>query len=159
MRKLLAVDIGGPIIQRPAHSSLDEYRNANPTPDSFSTLNILNYLFRGNVHLISQCNQDLQDVKLDWMQRNNFHFLASIPLDRIHFVRETQEKAEVAETLKATHFVEDRAGIFDYAFLKVDHLYLFNPNVAEALEYPQLLRHADIVLNWDSLLHRINKTL
>ncbi|HVI39157.1 MAG TPA: hypothetical protein VM577_00720 [Anaerovoracaceae bacterium] len=159
MKKILAIDIGGPIIQRPAHSSLDEYRAAEPVANSFATLNTLSYLFKENIHLISQCNQDLQDVKIDWMQRHNFHILTNIPLDRVHFVREPHQKALLAEELQATHFVEDRAEILNYALLRVDHLYLFRPNVEEASKYPLLLRHADIVINWDALFYRIDRTL
>jgi len=152
MTKLLAVDIGGPIIQRPAHSSLEEYAQAEAVTDSFQSLADLSSVFGTNIHLISQCQPDLQQVKLKWMAERNFCELTKVTSERIHFVREPQEKAILAKELKATHFVEDRAEILNHAMGVVENLFLFRPNLSEALHYPDLLKKSRIVLNWDSLV-------
>jgi len=152
MIQLLAVDIGGPIIQRPAHSTLEEYAQAEAVADSFSSLAYLHSIFGENIHLISQCQPDLQEVKLKWMEEKNFCHLTKVPLKRIHFVREPHEKALLAKELKATHFVEDRAEILNHAMKVVENLFLFRPNLSEALNYPALLKNCRVVLNWDSLV-------
>jgi hypothetical protein len=152
-KEILAVDIGGPILNAKGGSTPAQYAAALPTAGGFNALLELGRLRFGNrIRLISQCNEEIQAVKLDWMARHEFFEATGISLDRIHFVREPAGKAEVCRTYGVTHFVEDRPLIMLYAMHDVPNLFLFRPDPAEAAKYPEVLARARVSGGWDDLL-------
>lgn len=153
VKDVLAVDIGGPILNAKGGSTPAQYAAAPPTPGGFNALWLLKHRrFGDRIHLISQCNEDVQAVKLDWMDRRGFFDATGMTLERIHFVREPSGKAEVCRQYGVTHFVEDRPLIMSFVLDDVANLFLFRPDPAEVAKYPDVLRRARIADGWESLL-------
>lgn len=149
----LAVDIGGPMLNAKGGSTPAQYAAAPPTLGGFAALRLLkDRRFGERIHLISQCNEEIQAVKLDWMARHEFLAATGMSLDRIHFVREPAGKAEVCRQYGVTHFVEDRPLIMSFVLDDVANLFLFRPDSAEAAKYPDVLKRARIADGWESLL-------
>lgn len=152
-KEVLAVDIGGPILDAKGGSTPAQYAAARPTLGGFDALWTLKQLrFDDRIRLISQCNEEIQAVKLDWMKRHDFLAATGMSLDRIHFVREPAGKAEVCRQYGVTHFVEDRPLIMLYAMHDVPNLFLFRPDPAEAAKYPEVLARARVSGGWEDLL-------
>lgn len=152
-RTKLAVDIGGPIIRAKGGSAPDVYRAAQATTGCFAGLRALARLrFGGAIHLISQCNEDVQAAKLDWFAAKRFHARTGVTPDRVHFVRRPEDKAALCRTLGVTHFVDDRPSIVAHAIGIVPNLYLFNPDPAELGAHPHVALTAREVADWDTLI-------
>ncbi|HTK04172.1 MAG TPA: hypothetical protein VL500_01180 [Candidatus Eisenbacteria bacterium] len=152
-KETLAVDIGGPILDAKGGSTPSQYRDASPTPGGFAALRRLkDERFGDRIHLISQCNETIQAVKLDWMARHGFLEATGMTIDRIHFVREPVGKAGVCQWQGVTHFIEDRPLIMSFVLDEVANLYLFRPDPAELAKHPAVAASARIVDGWEALL-------
>ena len=152
-RTKLAVDIGGPIIRAPGGSAPDVYRNAQPTRGCFAGLRTLSRRRFGDaIHLISQCDEQVQAAKLDWFRAKRFHTRTGVTPDRVHFVRKPEDKAALCKELGVTHFVDDRPHILMHALGVVPNLFVFNPDPAELGRHPLVAVAAREVVDWDALL-------
>ncbi len=149
----LAIDFGGPVIDAPGGSTPAQYAAAPPTTGGFSALRQLRERrFGSRMRIISQCNEEIQAVKLYWMGRRGFLEATGMSLDRIHFVRKPEEKAEVCRQYGVTHFVEDRPLIMSFVLDYVENVFLFRPNPAEVAKFPEVRKRARIASSWDDLL-------
>lgn len=150
-QETLAVDIGGPIINARGGSTPEQYLAAQPTDGCFEGLRALAGRFGQRIHLISQCNEVVQYVKLAWMARQDFNERTGVSKGRIHFVRLPHEKAEVCKKLGVTHFADDRPSILAFA-KSVPHIYAFRVDPFELAQHPDVAARATLVQDWEALL-------
>ncbi len=152
-QETLAVDIGGPILNAKGGSSPQVYAAAPPTKGAFRALRKLSLQrFYRRIYLISQCNEEIQAIKLSWMLRHDFYSRSGIIPGHVRFVRKPEEKAVVCKEVGATHYVDDRPSIVAHAIGIVPNLFLFRPDPAELGKHPELMLAAREVEDWKHLL-------
>lgn len=128
---VLAVDIGGPIIRQ----------RAVPTEYAAEAIRqVVTERFGARVHLISQCDEETERRRLDWLETHYFYSRAYVKRDHVHFCRELWEKAEICSRLGATHFVENRIGAMIH-IRSVPNLFLYRPDPEECKQFPQFMRY------------------
>ena len=151
--EILAVDIGGPILNAKGGSSPETYRAAPQTEGAFPALHVLHHRrFHRRIHVISQCNEEIQAIKLDWFARHRFHELTHVDPAHVHFVREQAGKAALCKELGVTHFVDDRPPILAHAVGVVPNLFAFRPDPFELGANPTVMLAAREVDGWPALL-------
>lgn len=154
---VLALDIGGPIIDCRSGSTLDEYRAA---PETAHAIPSLAWLVRAKrfkrVLLISQCSPELEKVKRQWFIDRDVYDRTELSEGDVYFCRKPEDKAMICRTNAVTHFVDDRIEILRHA-LMVPHLYAFNPSPAEFDQHPGLRGTITTVKDWPALMHHLEK--
>jgi hypothetical protein len=128
----LGVDVGGVIVQL-ARPDGNDSSFFGPNPDetppvdgAFGSLARLNERFDGHVHLVSKAGPRIEQVTRSWLDANSFFVMTGIAPVNLHFVRERPAKAEVAQALGLTHFLDDRIDVL-VAMPDVPERYLFLP--------------------------------
>lgn len=159
---VLGVDIGGVIIDRAADNTDTSFFSKNylqtpPVPGVFEALAELSSAgFR--IHLVSKCGESVKGKSLKWLARHNFYQITGVRPDAVHFCLTRQEKAAIAETICATHFIDDRLEVLSYLHA-VPHLYLINAVEKEVQQYKSALGKVARVHTWDELVTLLRATL
>lgn len=152
---VLALDIGGPIIDCRSGSTLAEYQAAPETPDAIPCLAWLVKAKRfRRVLLISQCSPELERVKRQWFTLKDVFYRTELDPDSVYYCRKSEEKAQICRMNGVTHFADDRVEILRHA-LVVPHLYAFNPDLAEFERHPELRGTITVVKDWPELMHHL----
>jgi hypothetical protein len=153
----LGVDAGGVIITltgRDEESPLSHPRflERPEVPGAIDALARLSReRFGDRIYVISKCGEATERRTLQWMAYYRFFELTGITADRIHFCRNREDKAPIAERLGLTHFVDDRLEVLSH-MTTVPQRYLFRPDDAEVEQFRMHLPAVRRIESWPDLL-------
>lgn len=139
----LGVDIGGVLI-RPARDSGDTsffssgYLETPMVDDAFEAVARLNRkAFPGCVHLVSKAKSGTARKTIEWLAHHRFHETTGVPLERVHFCEQREEKAIIATRLGLTAFIDDRLDVLQHlAAVRTRILFAASPAFAPAQPPP-----------------------
>jgi hypothetical protein len=156
-QEVLGVDIGGVIIDRVNDGTDtsffgDKYLDTAAVPNAIAALKVLaTGRFAGRVHLVSKAGTRTQQRTREWLIHRNFHEVARIPADQVHFCRERHEKAPICQKLGITHFIDDRLEVLGHLIGIVPFLYLFQPHEQDLRRFRHHLDKVRTISSWDEL--------
>ena len=158
MKAAVGIDIGGVIIE--SHERREDTTfcedNFLNTPAVFGAIEAIRHVveqrFGTCVYLISKCGPKVQHLTLQWLEARDFFSKAAVAPGNVRFCRERRQKAAICEQLGITHFVDDRLEVLSY-LSTVEHLYLFQPRLAEVQEFAEFRNRVREVGAWDQLRH------
>jgi hypothetical protein len=113
----IGIDIGrviiGPTVEgvedtRFIGTSLEDAIETPPAPSAFDVICDLTRQTSGNVWLLSTAGPSVQKKTHEWFGYHGFYDATGLRKNRLYFVREWSEKAEVARELKLDVFIDDR---------------------------------------------------
>lgn len=128
---VFAVDLGGPIIRQkglPTEGAVEALRRLSVTR------------FGPRIHLISQCDEETERKRLEWLRSREFFSRSGVLPEHVHFCRELWQKAEICVQLGVTHFVENRIPAIQRVNT-VPNLYLFHPDPLECEQNPEFMKY------------------
>jgi len=133
----LGIDIGGVIINGPAHpgggdTAFFEGDEATmlATPEmngALAAITRLANLFSGRVWLISKCGSRVQARTLRWLEGHDFYQRTGLPPEHVRFCRTRPDKRIHCQQLALTHFIDDHPEVHGAICGTVDHQYFFGP--------------------------------
>lgn len=116
----LGIDIGGVLI-RPARESGDTsffssgYLETPMVDGAFEAVALLNNgPYAQRVHLVSKAKSGTARKTVEWLAHHRFHELTGVPLERVHFCEQREEKAIIAKRHNLTAFVDDRIDVLQH---------------------------------------------
>src|SRR5262245_36906384 len=108
---VLACDLGGVIRDR-----LD-YEVRDPKvliPGAVQALRkLVSAVGRKDALIISRCDAEHRESAVDWLRHQNFIDFTGFDPENIHFCETAEEKVEIAEACRVTHFVDNRVRVFE----------------------------------------------
>jgi hypothetical protein len=139
----LGIDIGGVLI-RPALDSGDTsffssgYLETPMVDGAFDAVARLNReAFPGCVHLVSKAKSGTARKTIEWLAHHRFHETTGVPLERVHFCEQREEKAIIAKRLALTAFIDDRLDVLQHlAAVKTRILFAASPAFVHAQPPP-----------------------
>jgi hypothetical protein len=158
----LGVDIGGVLIQ-PARDSGDTsffssgYLDTPMVDGAFDAVARLNCeSFPGRVHLVSKAKSGTARKTVEWLAHHRFQEATGIPLERVHFCEQREEKAIIAKRLGLTAFIDDRLDVLHHlAAVKTRILFAASPAFAPAQPPPDGVQ---LAVGWAEALSLVSAT-
>jgi len=136
-RFCLGVDFGGVIIahgtERQDTFFNRDYLETPPVAGSLEALQKLsNTKFKDAVWIVSKAGSRDTEIKTrNWLASHEFDSRAGITPDRIFFAPKRIGKLAIAQSLRLTHFVDDKLEVLTYLANDVPNLYLFDNDSSE----------------------------
>jgi hypothetical protein len=162
LTEALGIDIGGVIIDRvhedragaPARDP--GYACAMPMDQAFDVIAQLRVRrFHERIWLVSRCDEALEPVLLEWLQRHDFFAVTGMADDHVHFCRQRRDKLAIARQLGLTHFIDDRLEVLGRLVGTVPHLYHFHSRAADVDRFPQIVPHVRSTRRWSDVLSEL----
>jgi len=101
-------------------------------PGAFRTIERLVKRFgTENIHLVSTCSQTNEKKVRMWFIDRGFYKATGVLQDHVIFCRTFEAKAKIAESLRLTHFIDDRPDVLDWMKKVVRVRILFRPEEKE----------------------------
>lgn len=131
----LGIDIGRVIIS-PAetagdtsflHNSDEGAMQTPPNEGAFAAIRALAERFAGRVWLVSKAGPAVAGRSSRWLRHWGFFSETGVSPQHLHFCRERAGKRPIAEALRLTHFIDDRADVLGHLRGVVPGLFLFGP--------------------------------
>ena len=159
----IGIDIGGVIIAQdtdePDLFFTDAFLNAKTFPDCFETIkHLVQSIGRENVFIISKCGEIVQKKSREWLEHKDFFDITGFDPKNIYFCLERQDKAQIADKLGLTVFIDDRYTVLQYMLnsTQLKRLILFCPNSKEEELYQNNPNDKIIKLkNWEEILNSL----
>ena len=134
----IGIDLGGVIISQdtdePDLFFSDSFLKVEPFQNSFLIIqNMIQTIGQENVFIISKCGEKIQKKSIEWLEHKRFFEITKFNPKNIYFCLERYQKAEIAQTLHLTHFIDDRYSVLKYMIdlSDIQKLILFCPKDTE----------------------------
>jgi hypothetical protein len=157
----LGIDFGGVIVpsldrNRASDTQFsDRFLTTPPQPGVFDAVRLLTGKFQGQVWIVSKAGERTETLTRNWLEANDFFRRTGMSPQAVRFCRERQQKQVICDSLKITHFIDDRVHVMQILRDKVPHLYLFGAG----LRGRNSCRWAVPVPNWSEAQEAIVRSL
>lgn len=151
----LGIDIGKVII-KPAQTrgdtsfldgSDEEAMKTLPNEGAFEAIAQLCALFEKRVWLVSKAGDKVAGRTRRWLRTWGFFEKTKVPLPNLYFCKERSDKRGICESLRITHFIDDRVDVLGHLKGVVPWLCLFGPQPAR-----QSVSWVQPAANWAEVL-------
>jgi hypothetical protein len=114
-------------------------------PSVFQVVPALVRAFEGRVWLVSKAGPRIEALTRRWLSHQRFFERVGMTPDNVRFCRRREDKRAHAQTLKLTHFIDDRADVLGHLVGVVPQLFLFGVQTGNI---PAFAKH---VLDWPAV--------
>ena len=158
MRKVLGVDINGPIVERLEPFNLfnlpgDRHYPTRLVDGAVDALQTLRQAF-DTIYVISVCRPRQIKHSRAFLEKHDFYQRSGIRFEDVHYCFGKGSKAPVCAQLGVTHFVDDRLEVLS-SLESVPHKFLFDGRKREIERMPRSAEHLSKVQSvetWAQLL-------
>lgn len=152
MIERLGIDIGN-VITFSANDSprAEGYLFTKALPNALEVIaELVARRFKDEVYLVSKCGFRMQARTRQWLRAQDFYAKTGVAPDNVWFCLQRREKANIAEVLGLTHFIDDRLEILSY-LTTVPNRILFRPKQKEVDRWNEELPFVDRVERWSDV--------
>lgn len=118
-------------------------------PDALRVIRRMTNTPNMHVHIISKVDEDQERRAKIWIDEVNFSAETGVSRENIHFCREREDKAAIADKLGVQYHIDDRPEVMVHMNVSIQK-YLFRPVPEDVVKYFNrlLFHHVRVVTSW-----------
>lgn len=155
--KRIGIDIVGVILPKAIETgTIEELMACSALPNAIESIKKLVEIYKSeNIFIISRCPEFAEKVIMRWFDEHSFFTETNFSRSNIYFCREQADKAQIAQQLTLSYFIDDKISVLDFMQGIVPN----RIQLAVELELKATTNDTGIVTlaNWSSVLEYITK--